>query len=219
MPHITLVRHGQANTEARDEVSYDKLSELGHQQARWLGAHMQATNDVFQRVYSGTLTRHIETAASMGAAKFADIVRDERLNEFAYFTLSQLMQEQHGLEVPTEREGFVHHLPTVLGAWEQGQIEGAPESYAAFSGRISDAMDEIAARQGRALVVTSGGLIGTVMRQTLDLNVAGWSKMCLAIMNTSVHRWQMVMGRPLLVQFNNVAHLENPDRHYAQTHL
>lgn len=219
MPHITLVRHGQANTEARDEESYDKLSALGHQQARWLGGHMQATGDRFQRAYSGTLTRHVETAQSMGAGEHAKVVQDARLNEFAYFTLSQLMEEQHGLLVPTEREGFVEHLPTVLGAWERGEVEGAPETYEEFSGRISDAMAEIAAGQGRALVVTSGGLIGTALRQTLNLDVRGWAGMCLAIMNTSVHRWQMVLGQPLLVQFNNVAHLEAPERHYAQTHL
>jgi len=37
MSHITLIRHGQANTGARDEQSYDRLSALGHQQAAWLG--------------------------------------------------------------------------------------------------------------------------------------------------------------------------------------
>lgn len=219
MPHITLVRHGQANTMARDEISYDKLSPLGHQQARWLGGHMQSTGDRFQRVYTGTMRRHVETAHSMGAPDHAAIIQDARLNEFAYFTLSQLMEEQHGLPVPTEREGFVSHLPAVLGAWERGEIEGSPETHDAFAARIRDAMDEIAAGQGRALVVTSGGLIGTVLRQTLALDVSGWSQMCLAIMNTSVHRWQMVLGRPLLTQFNNVSHLEHPDRHHAQTHL
>ncbi|SFM60561.1 histidine phosphatase family protein [Shimia aestuarii] len=219
MPHITLVRHGQANTDARDEESYDKLSPLGHQQARWLGGYMQDTGDRFQRVYSGTMRRHVETATSMGAPEHAALVQDPRLNEFAYFTLSQLMEEQHGLTIPTEREGFVSHLPTVLGAWERGEIEGAPESYADFAQRIREVMEEIAAGQGRALVVTSGGLIGTVLRQTLALDVSGWAQMCLAIMNTSVHRWQMVLGRPLLTQFNSVAHLEDPARHHAQTHL
>lgn len=219
MPHITLVRHGQANTEARDEISYDRLSDLGHQQARWLGAHMDATGDRFQRVYCGTLTRHIETATSMGASSHAEIVQDARLNEFTYFTLSQLMEEQHGLSVPAEREGFVEHLPAVLGAWERGEIENAPETYAAFETRVRAAMADIAAGEGRALVVTSGGLIGMVLRQTLSLDVAGWSKMCLAIMNTSVHRWQMVLDQPLLVQFNGVPHLEAPERHSAQTHL
>ncbi|MGX9352607.1 histidine phosphatase family protein [Shimia sp. W99] len=219
MPHITLVRHGQANTEARDEESYDKLSPLGHQQARWLGGHMQTTGDRFQRVYCGTMRRHVETATSMGATDHGEIIQDPRLNEFAYFTLSQLMEEQQGLSVPTEREGFVSHLPMVLGAWERGEIEGAPESHDAFAARIREVMEEIAAGQGRALVVTSGGLIGTVLRQTLALDVSGWAQMCLAIMNTSVHRWQMVLGRPLLTQFNSVAHLEDPARHHAQTHL
>ena len=36
MVELTLVRHGQAQTGARDEASYDSLSNLGHQ-ARWLG--------------------------------------------------------------------------------------------------------------------------------------------------------------------------------------
>lgn len=219
MPHITLVRHGQANTEARDEESYDRLSELGHQQAAWLGEHMLATGDRFARVYTGAMRRHKETAAGMKAQDHAEVVEDARLNEFAYFTLSQLMQEQHGLEVPTEREGFVRHLPTVLGAWERGEIEDVPETHAEFSARIRDAMSDIADGQGRALVVTSGGLIGTVLRQTLNLDVEGWAKMCLAIQNTSVHRWQMVLDQPLLVQFNMISHLESPDRHHAQTHL
>ena len=219
MPHITLVRHGQANTGARDEDGYDKLSELGHQQAAWLGAHMEATGDRFQRVYTGTLRRHVETAASMGAARHAEVVEDERLNELAYFSMAQLMEEQHGLPVPTEREAFVRHLPQIFGAWERGEIEGVPETFAQFDARVREVMAEIAAGQGRALVVTSGGLIGAVLRHTLSLDVGGWSQMCLAIMNTSVHRWQMVLDRPLLTQFNNVAHLEQPDRQYAQTHL
>ncbi len=219
MPHITLVRHGQANTEARDEVSYDKLSKLGHQQARWLGKHFEDSGEQYQRVYAGTMQRHLETAQGMGASRFGDVGIDPRLNEFAYFSLSQLMWEQHGLIVPNDREGFVRHMPQVLGAWERGEIEGAPESYVHFFSRVSDVMSEISSGQGRALVVTSGGLIGTVLRQTLSLDLEGWSQMCLAIQNTSVHRWQMVLGRAMLVHFNGTPHLDTPDRHFARTHL
>lgn len=217
MPHITLVRHGQANTEARDEESYDKLSKLGHQQSIWLGAHMRETGDRFQRVYTGTMRRHVETAEGIDAGQTP--IRDARLNEIAYFDLSQRMQDQHGLEIPTDREGFVEHLPRVFMAWQEGRIEGAPESFDEFHGRVQDVMSEIASGEGRALVVTSGGLIGMVLRQTLNLDVSGWAQMCLAIMNTSVHRWHMILGKPLLGQFNGVPHLEAPDRHHAQTHL
>jgi len=62
MSHITLVRHGQANSDAKDETSYDKLSALGHQQAAWLGAHLQGSETRHMRLYTGTLRRHIETA-------------------------------------------------------------------------------------------------------------------------------------------------------------
>ena len=66
MSHITLIRHGQANTGARDELSYDKLSPLGHQQANWLGGHLRDTANFHSRAYCGTLTRHIETAQGIG---------------------------------------------------------------------------------------------------------------------------------------------------------
>jgi broad specificity phosphatase PhoE len=41
MVQIFLVRHGQANSEAKDEVSYDKLSPLGKLQAGWLGQYFK----------------------------------------------------------------------------------------------------------------------------------------------------------------------------------
>lgn len=56
MSHITLVRHGQANTNARSEAEYDRLSDLGHQQAAWLGAHLRESANHHPRIYSGTLT-------------------------------------------------------------------------------------------------------------------------------------------------------------------
>ena len=57
MGEITLVRHGQANSAATDEAGYDKLSELGHQQAAWLGDWINAHDGPFDAVFSGSL-RH-----------------------------------------------------------------------------------------------------------------------------------------------------------------
>ncbi|SEO86445.1 Broad specificity phosphatase PhoE [Salinihabitans flavidus] len=219
MPHITLVRHGQANTAARDEISYDRLSDLGHQQARWLGEHMTASGDRFARIYCGSLQRHRETAESMGLAADAEVVVDPRFNEFPYFALAQLLEAQQGLPVPGVRENFVTHLPRLLTAWQHDEIAEAPESHGDFTDRITDAMADIAAGEGRAVVVTSGGVIGGVMRQTLGLTTEGWAQVCLAIMNTSVHRWQLLEGRPMLAQFNAIPHLETPKRQFAQTHL
>lgn len=216
MSHITLIRHGQANTQARDETAYDRLSPLGRQQARWLGDHLRAARDHHPRVYCGTLTRHIETARAMG---HPDATPDPRLNELEYFRLAQLLEQQHGIPVPTEREGFIAHLPTVFTAWREGRIEGATETFEQFEARVRDALSEVAAGPGPALVVTSGGLIAMAMRQVLDLDIPAMARMALAIMNTSMHRLYPIGDRLSPVLFNAVPHLEHPDRHFARTHL
>ncbi|WP_171177709.1 histidine phosphatase family protein [Ruegeria sp. HKCCD8929] len=216
MSHITLVRHGQANTEARDEESYDRLSDLGHQQARWLGEHLAETRSHHTRVYCGTLTRHLETAASMG---LADPVQDARLNEIEYFALAQRFEEQHGVAIPDDREGFVDHLPRTFVAWSRGEIADPPESFDQFETRVRDALGEIGTEGGPAIVVTSGGLISMVMRQAMGLDIPSMARVALAIMNTSMHRLYPIGAHLSPVLFNAVPHLEPPERQFAQTHL
>lgn len=216
MSHITLVRHGQANTTARDEVSYDRLSDLGHQQARWLGAHLRDTRAHHPRVYCGTLNRHVETAASMG---LSDPIRDARLNEIEYFTLAQLYHQQHGVEIPTDREGFVEHLPKTFAAWSAGEIMDPPETFDAFEARVRDALHEIGTEGGPAIVVTSGGLISMAVRQAMGLDIPSMARVALAIMNTSMHRLHPIGAQLSPVLFNAIPHLEAPDRQFAQTHL
>lgn len=217
MSHITLIRHGQANTQARDEAEYDRLSPLGKQQAQWLGEHLRASSADHGRIYCGTLTRHQETAQAMGLGEQA--IRDPRLNELEYFTLAQLLEQQQGVAIPQDREGFVAHLPMVFQAWQRGEIETPPESFDHFETRVREAMTEIAAGAGPATVVTSGGLIAMVMRQMLELDVHAMARMALAIMNTSLHRVFPIGDRLSPVLFNAVPHLETPERHFAQTHL
>ncbi|MEL7099459.1 MAG: histidine phosphatase family protein [Pseudomonadota bacterium] len=217
MSHITLIRHGQANSGAQDEESYDRLSELGHQQAAWLGAHLKDTRNHHARLYTGTLRRHIETAAAMDTG--LEPIRDARLNELEYFTLATALRDEQGVPIPTEQQEFTQHLPRVFNAWRAGEIKGAPETFEAFEARISAALADICAGSGPALVVTSGGLIANVMRQHLRLDVDGMAALALAIMNTSLHRLFPVGGTWSPVMFNAVPHLEAPDRHHAQTHV
>ena len=217
MSHITLIRHGQANTEARDEAGYDRLSPLGRQQSAWLGEHLRHSGSHHARIYCGTLSRHVETAAAM--AMETPPVEDPRLNELEYFTLARMLEAQRGIAVPTEREGFVAHLPQVFTAWRNGEIDGAPESFAAFETRVAGALHDISQGDGPALVITSGGLIAMTMRQLLELDIAAMARLALAIMNTSMHRLFPIGDRLSPVLFNAVPHLEQPDRHFAQTHL
>jgi len=217
MSHITLIRHGQANTGARTEKAYDRLSPLGQQQSAWLGEHLRDSASHHPRVFCGTLNRHIQTVEAMGYAELT--THDPRLNELEYFTLAQLLETQTGLEIPKEREGFVAHLPQVFSAWQKDEITDPPESFEAFHTRVDQALAEISQGQGPALVITSGGLISMAMRQVLGLSTQAMAQMALAIMNTSMHRLFPIGNQLSPVLFNAVPHLEAPDRHFAQTHV
>ncbi len=217
MSHITLIRHGQANSGAKDELSYDKLSDLGHRQARWLGAYLRETVNHHSRLYTGTLTRHIETANGMDTG--LEPVRDARLNELEYFTMATLLEDQHGIDFPTEQGAFTTHLPTVFNYWQQGKLEGAPETWDQFHTRVEDALNEIAAGQGPALVVTSGGLIAMAMAQAMGLEIPAQARIALAITHTSMHRLFPIGGQLAPVLFNAVPHLDVPDRRQALTHI
>ncbi|WP_420011309.1 histidine phosphatase family protein [Tateyamaria sp.] len=217
MSHITLIRHGQANSQAKDEASYDRLSPLGHQQSAWLGQHLRDTHQRHTRLFTGTLRRHVETADGMDTGLTA--TRDARLNELEYFTLATALEQEHGIPIPTEQAHFTAHLPRVFAAWQGGILEGAPETFQSFETRVQDALTEIASGQGPALVVTSGGLISMTMKQHLGLTIEAMANVALAIMNTSIHRLHPIGGTWAPVMFNAIPHLENPDRHHAQTHV
>lgn len=217
MSHITLIRHGQANSGATDEASYDRLSALGRQQSAWLGTHLKAQNQYHARLYTGTLRRHIDTASAMETDLHP--TRDARLNELEYLTLAKALQEEHGVPFPVDQAGFTAHLPLVFAKWQGDEIEGAPERFTDFENRITDVMHEIIAGDGPALVVTSGGLIACAMRQVLRLDIAAMAQLALAIYNTSQHRLFPIGGHLSPTMFNAIPHLEDPERHYAQTHV
>lgn len=217
MSHITLIRHGQANSQAKDEASYDRLSDLGHRQAAWLGTYLRDSHTHHTRLFTGTLRRHVETAEGMGTG--LEPVRDARLNELEYFTLAALMQEQHDVPFPLEQAEFTRHLPQVFSHWKEGLIEDAPESYHSFEGRIKDVITEISDGDGPALVVTSGGLISMVMAQAMGLGIPAMSRIALAIIHTSMHRLFPIDGHWSPVLFNAVPHLDRPDRRPSQTHI
>jgi broad specificity phosphatase PhoE len=217
MSHITLIRHGQANSGAKDEASYDKLSALGHEQAGWLGTHLRETDTHHMRLYTGTLRRHIETADGMATGMTP--IRDARLNELEYFTLATLLEQQHSIAFPTEQGAFTHHLPTVFSYWKDGKIEDAPETWQHFNDRIESVLMEIAEGDCPALVVTSGGLISMAMSQAMGLGIPAMARLALAIMHTSMHRLFPIGGHLSPVLFNAVPHLDTTERRVAQTHI
>ncbi len=215
MAEITLIRHGQAQTGATDEASYDNLSNLGHQQARWLGEHIRASHG-YDRVISGAMNRQIQTAQSVGL----DVPHetDARLNEMDYFGLADSLQQTHGVPWPTSEPEFIAHLPKILTAWRSGEITDNLESYEAFRARINAALSDAAKQEGRTLLVTSTGVISTLATMALDLDIPGKSKLFLSVAHTSIHRFALRNDGLHLTQFAGTPHLDHPDRLHAKTY-
>lgn len=211
MGEITLVRHGQANSEAMDEVSYDRLSELGHQQAGWVGEWLRSTGERFDHVVAGTLRRHRETAEAMQVTP----TEDARLNELDYYTLGHALTEAKGVPFP-HPDGFVPHAELMFAAWQAGEIEGQ-ESFAAFETRVAAFVADAARPGVHTLAVTSGGVIGFAMRHVLGLRLNPMVRLLAPIMNTSIHRFHVAEDHMLLAGFNAVPHLDAPERHHART--
>ena len=213
MGEITLVRHGQANSAATDEAGYDKLSELGHQQAAWLGDWIQTHDGPFDTVYSGSLRRQRETVAGMG---YTNVKIDERLNEITYYDLTAEMDALK-LEAPrTSPEDFVTHFPATLTAWRDGKIKGT-ETYENYSARVLAVIQEAAQPGKRILCVTSGGIIAKAVAHILLLDIPQMAQIAMPILNTSVHRIHVTDHGNILGTFNSSPHLDHSDRSAART--
>ena len=207
MGEVVLVRHGQANSFAKTEEDYDKLSELGHKQARWLGEWMKEHDASFDVVMSGTLRRQVETLENIG---YKGATQDARLNEIAYYDLTAEMKEVYGIDRVSPDE-FITHFPKTLQAWKDGKLKGQ-ETWEAFNERISDVI-EMAQQPGkRVLCVTSGGVIATAISQMLGLDIPRLTQIAFPILNTSIHRIHVTEHGPMLATFNSTPHLDYADR-------
>ena len=215
MSELTLIRHGQAQTGAKDEASYDKLSDLGHEQAGWLGEHLRRSHG-YDTVISGAMNRQIQTAQSLKLT--TPHHKDARLNEMDYFGLADSLLQMRGIVWPTSEAEFIAHLPQVLDAWRAGEIVDGLETYGDFCARITEALEDAAQKDGRVLLVTSTGVIATLATLALDLDIQKKSKMFLAVAHTSVHKFTMRSSDLHLTQFGGTPHLDRPDRLHAKTY-
>lgn len=217
MGEVVLVRHGQASFGAED---YDKLSELGCAQAGWLGEYFNAHDMAFDHIVRGALRRHRETADGIVQAMgLGEVAEDARFDEFHYDPLQEEYLRETGTDAPTSRASFLAMFPELFVQWEDGLLRGSGESYAAFSGRVWEALDAVVQADRRVLVVTSGGVIGTVIRRVLRLDARAAADLTLNIHNASVHRLNFEEGHLRLSQFNASPHLDPVERAHARTYV
>lgn len=218
MTEIILIRHGQASFGSDD---YDRLSDLGRQQAQWLGQHFAQSELQIDGLVCGDLRRHRETSAGLltGAGWGFDPMIDARLNEMDYDRLEAAFCAENDCNPPQSFAEFRQMFPAMLRAWAVGNLAGMPEGYREFADRVSEAVDAHIPKSGRIVVISSGGPISVTIGRVLGLDMEGVSEILNMTMNSSVHRFERVDGRLSLMQFNAVPHLDHPDRAHARTFI
>ncbi len=215
MTELILIRHGQANTGATDEATYDNLSDQGRQQARFLGEYLRDIGG-FDRVISGAMKRQIQTAEELNHDSRPHTT-DARLNELDYWGLSHWAANTHGVAFPNSPDSFAAQVPQVLDVWHHQEVSEGLESYDAFRTRIFAALRD-AAKDGPAVLVTSTGVIATLTAIALHLETNAKSKMFLTVQNTSVHKFELRQDELHLTQFGATPHLDLPARQSLKSH-
>ena len=221
MSIIYLVRHAQASFGTEN---YDRLSELGRRQSRWLGEYFAARGLRFSRVLAGTLTRQQDTArellAAMGAASAALECHpglDEYPAEALYRAYAGRDQLAH------QRADFKDYWRTfraAMQAWAQGSLVDVPETWERFGARIGEALDAAStgtARDECVLVVSSGGAIGRAVADITESPPRTAIEFNLQFRNTAFCELLAHGANRRLLSFNNLPHLDHPERRSAVT--
>lgn len=229
MSELILVRHGQASFGAE---SYDKLSDKGVEQVKILSQHWQALGERFDHIYSGTLLRQRETAQELLPLVEGEPTASVRLTGFNEYNGDPLirahlrdMREAGDLSGPAQwpiqdERLFQRIFEKATARWIVDDLDPRDdiadfERWSDFKARVYAALDEVMARHGsgsRVIVSTSGGVIAMALQRVLNFPDDQVIATNWMVRNSAVSRIIYGRGKLSLTQFNNLAHLETPEK-------
>jgi broad specificity phosphatase PhoE len=205
---LLLVRHGQASWGAED---YDVLSELGHEQSRLLGKHLEGLGVAPRRVWSGGLRRHHETVQSTrrSAGWDPEVVTDPGWSEFDHI---ELLRRYDDATTDTHRPGdYNAFFDAAIDRWTAGAHDHEyGEPFAAFTERVTAALQAAVGTLERGetgVVFTSGGAIAWVAASLWGGGVEQWARINPVLLNTGVTKLVTGSRGLTLVSVNEHAHL------------
>ena len=189
VPKIIFVRHGQAQF---GQANYDKLSEVGHEQAVALGKALFEQGIAIDHWVRGDMVRHAETLRGISQGMRTQVshqIVTPDLNEYDF--TGQLNARFVGSKAPvglhTDRKTHFRALRETLALWQNDKILNPPESWAAFETRLKRAQQTIFGLEGDTiLVVSSGGAISKIVANALGVSHAKQVDLQLQIKNASM---------------------------------
>jgi broad specificity phosphatase PhoE len=230
MSQLYLVRHGQASFGAEN---YDQLSDLGFQQALWLGEHFKALGITFDRAITGSLSRQRQTAASIlqGNDQILPISTDTGFNEFDFHALAAVYCRLTDTPLPGTEDGgrqFFRMLRRAMTAWARNELHPADpdnnhppiETWHQFHERVYNAMQSLCASETEecVLVVSSGGSMAMALTQILGCEVETLINLNMQTRNTGIHHLFFNQRGFQMATFNSTPHLLRKDRLHALTY-
>ncbi len=214
MGTLYLVRHGQASFGAAD---YDQLSELGQRQSVRLGEHFGRRGLQFEAVLMGSLRRHAQTLAGIqqGLGSEQTPLVWPGLNEYNSEAVIAAIHPEP-LQKPDSPEMYRHHFRLLrdgLTQWMNGVVSPRDmPSYAEFVAGVMGALEHVRKNcSGDVLLVSSGGPIATAVGQVLGTTPETTIELNLRIRNSAVTEFAYTPKRHMLVSYNALPHLQQPE--------
>lgn len=217
MAMIILARHAQASFGSAD---YDRLSELGHRQSRWLGEYLAGRGIRPHSVHAGTLARQRDTARlvleTMGMADMP-VQTHAGLNEYHAEPLvrAHMGVEDYAALQRADYRKYWQSFREAMVAWSEDRLSDVPETWGQFGSRMREALDQAAAGTSRddvVLVFSSGGAICRAVAELLGAPASTAIELNLQFRNTAF--CELIAGRSgmRLLSFNSLPHMEHPER-------
>lgn len=212
---LLLVRHGQASAGSTD---YDRLSDRGQQQSQRLGAWLADTGQRFDHVVTGGMRRHGQTYEGIAEA-YARRAQplpapevDSGLDEFDHRAVFGGFAARHPTHpaVQASQQGGLTALGAMihaaLSAWAENGIEGVPETWDDFGGRVRRSGETLARRsEGSVLVITSGGVISRLAQAALGLPNRSAVDLNLSLRNSGLCEFHARPSTPDSSPWNRMA--------------
>jgi broad specificity phosphatase PhoE len=220
MGAIYLVRHGQASFGAAE---YDALSPLGVEQAGILGAALKQRGLNFDRIVSGPMRRHRQTAeaclAGMGLSAHWDehpgwkeYDHDEMIARLDSRYADPTQRHSYFADAPDPRRAFQAMFEQATERWVGGEHDADySESWPAFNARVNSALRDLVSAMGRsqtALVFTSGGPVASVSADLMRVPLRDAARLNRIIANASVSKLIYSDRGLYLSTFNEHAYFE-----------
>jgi len=237
LSNVYFVRHGQAGT--RD--AYDSLSELGRRQARLLGEHFVSQGVEFGAAYVGALARQRQTAEEVAGAyadaglPFPTLTLDRGWDEFdfhhiynelapllckddaefrrEYEEVGELVRASAGAHDAEVHRRWRPSDTKVVEAWVGGRYPYGGETWEQFVGRVSACRLRDGGERPRENVVVFTSATPTAIWTGRALGVEDGQvrRLAAVLENTSYTVLQLRAEEMLLLTFNAVPHLSEPE--------